>query len=179
MPSLDFDIKPLAQEEVGDFFFGRRRELDFLLNQITSSHGGKAFAISGRRGAGKSTLINKLITELKDRGNYLIVKVDVPKEFDEFFIVKRILRAVCEGATKEPKVQESNELLIDVCVKLNRLDCQITQKNEVGKEDAVIKAVKGSVNAVIANVGGDRSVEGREIEKTVREIHPIFRTLKR
>jgi AAA+ ATPase superfamily predicted ATPase len=179
MPSLDFNIKPLAQEEVGDFFFGRRRELDFLLNQITYSHGGKAFAISGRRGAGKSTLINKLITELKDRGKYLIVKVDVPKEFDEFFIVKRILRAVCEGATKEPKVQESNELLIDVCVKLNRLDYQTTQKNEVGKEDAVIKAVKGSVNAVIAKVGGDRSVENREIEKTVREIHLLDYDLER
>ncbi|KAF5434840.1 putative ATPase, AAA+ ATPase superfamily [Candidatus Methanophagaceae archaeon] len=95
MPSLDFNIKPLEQKEVGEFFFGREDELKFLLNQITNSHGGKAFAISGRRGAGKSTLINKLIKELKVKENYLIVKVDVPKEFDEFFILKRILRAVC------------------------------------------------------------------------------------
>ena len=169
MPSLDFNIKPLEQKEVGEFFFGRRSELDFLLNQITNSHGGKAFAISGRRGAGKSTLINKLIKELKDKENYLIVKVDVPKEFDEFFILKRILRAVCEGATKETKVQESNDLLIDVCVKLKRLDYQTTQVNEVGKEKAVIKAVKGSVNAVIAKVGGDRSVEDSKIEKQSRK----------
>ena len=180
MPSLDFNIKPLEQKEVDDFFFGRRSELEFLLNQITKSHGGKAFAISGRRGAGKSTLINKLINELKDKEeNYLIVKVDVPKEFDEFFILKRILRAVCEGATKETKVQESNDLLIDVCVKLKRLDYQTTQVNEVGKEKAVIKAVKGSVNAVIVKVGGDRSVEDSKIEKTIKEIQLLDYDLER
>lgn len=179
MPSLDFNIKPLEQKEVDDFFFGRRSELKFLLNQITKSHGGKAFAISGRRGSGKSTLINKLINELKDKKNYLIVKVDVPKEFDEFFILKRILRAVCVGATKEPKVQESRDLLIDVCVKLNRLDYQTTQVNEVDKENAVIKAVKGSVNAVIAQLGGNRSVEDREIEKTIDEIQLLDYDLER
>ncbi|KAF5434839.1 hypothetical protein C5S35_12930 [Candidatus Methanophagaceae archaeon] len=60
-------------------------------------------------------------------------------------------------------------MLIDVCVKLKRLDYQTTQVNEVGKEKAVIKAVKGSVNAVIAKVGGDRSVEDSKIEKQSRK----------
>jgi AAA+ ATPase superfamily predicted ATPase len=183
MPSTDFNIKPLSQDEVGDFFYGRRSELDFLLNQITKSKGGKAFAISGRRGSGKSTLINKLIKELKDKKeNYLIVKVDVPKEFDEFFLLKRILRAVCEEAKEEANVntvEKDKDLLIDVCVKLKRLDYQTTQINEVGKEKAVIKAVKGSVNAVIAKVGGDRSVEDSEIEKTIKEIQFLDYDLER
>jgi uncharacterized FAD-dependent dehydrogenase len=37
MPSLDFNIKPLEQKEVGDFFFGRRSELEFLLT-LTPHH---------------------------------------------------------------------------------------------------------------------------------------------
>lgn len=180
MPSADFNIKPLSQEEVGDFFYGREGELDFLLNQITKSKGGKAFAISGRRGSGKSTLINKLIKLLEEqKEKYLIVKVDVPKEFDEFFLLKRILRAVCEEATKEAIVQNDNDLLIEVVVKLIRLDYQTTQITEVDKEKAVIKAMKGSVNAFFAKVGVTLSVEEGKIEKTIGEIQLLDYDLER
>jgi len=180
MPSAEFNIKPLSQEEVGEFFYGREGELDFLLNQITKSKGGKAFAISGRRGSGKSTLINKLIKLLEEQEEKcLIVKVDVPKEFDEFFLLKRILRAVCEEATKEANVQKDNDLLIDVVVKLIRLDYQTTRINEVDKEKAVIKAMKGSVNALFAKVGVKLSVEEGKIEKTIGEIQLLDYDLER
>lgn len=161
MPSTDFNIKPLSPDEVGDFFYGREGdELEFLLNQITKSKGGKAFAISGRRGSGKSTLINKLINSIEgDKENYLIVKVEVPKEFDEIFLLKRILRKVCEKAVKEENVKKDDKLLIDILVKLIRLDYQTKHSQQVGNRTSFSGAIKGSLNKIIATLGVEISAE--------------------
>ena len=165
MSSTYFNIKPLSQDEVGDFFHGREGELNFLLNQITKSKGGKAFAISGRRGSGKSTLINKLINSIEgDKENYLIVKVDVPKEFDEIFLLKRILRKVCEKAVKEENVKKDDKLLIDILVKLIRLDYQTKHSQQVGNKTSFSGAIKGSLNKIIATLGVEISAE-RALEK--------------
>jgi energy-coupling factor transporter ATP-binding protein EcfA2 len=173
MSSTYFNIKPLSEEEVGNFFYLRggesdyslRRELDFLLNQITKSKGGKAFAISGTRGSGKSTLINKLIESVKeDKGNYLIVKVDVPKKFDESFLLKRILRKVCEAAVKDEDVKKNDELLIDILVKLMRLDYQTKHSQQVGNKTSFSGAIKGSLSKIIATLGVELNVQ-KALEK--------------
>jgi len=162
MSSTYFNIKPLSEEEVGNLFYVRggesdhslRRELEFLLNQITKSKGGKAFAISGTRGSGKSTLINMLIKSVKeDKENYLIVKVDVPKEFDESFLLKRILRKVCEAAIKDEDVKKNDELLIDILVKLMRLDYQTKHSQQVGDKTSFSGAIEGSLSKIIATLG--------------------------
>lgn len=173
MYSTYFNIKPLSEEEVGNFFYvrggesdhGLRRELEFLLNQITKSNGGKAFAISGTRGSGKSTLINKLIKSVKENpGNYLIVKVDVPKEFDESFILKRILRKVCEAAVRDEDVKKSDDLLIDILLKLMRLDYQTKHSQQVGNKTSFSGAIKGSLSNIIATLGIAFEVE-KALEK--------------
>jgi GTPase SAR1 family protein len=162
MSSTYFNIKPLSEEEVGNFFYLRggesdhslRRELEFLLNQITKSKGGKAFAISGTRGSGKSTLINRLIKSVKeDKENYLIVKVDVPKKFDESFLLKRILRKVCEAAVKDEDVKKNDELLIDILVKLMRLDYQTKHSQQVGDKTSFSGAIESSLSKIIATLG--------------------------
>jgi len=173
MSSTYFNIKPLSEEEVGNLFYVRggesdyslRRELDFLLNQITKSKGGKAFAISGTRGSGKSTLINKLIESVKeDKENYLIVKVDVPKEFDESFLLKRILRKVCEAAVRDEDVKRNDELLIDILVKLMRLDYQTKHSQQVGNKTSFSGAIKGSLSKIIATLGVEVNVQ-KALEK--------------
>ena len=173
MSSTYFNIKPLSEEEVGNFFYVRggesdyslRRELDFLLNQITKSKGGKAFAISGTRGSGKSTLINKLIESVKeDKENYLIVKVDVSKEFDESFLLKRILRKVCEAAVRDEAVKRNDELLIDILVKLMRLDYQTKHSQQVGNKTSFSGAIKASLSKIIATLGVEVNVQ-KALEK--------------
>ena len=182
MPSTYFNIKPLSlsQDEVGDFFYDREGdELDFLLNQITKSKGGKAFAISGRRGSGKSTLIHKLIKSLeKDKENYLIVKVDVPKEFDELFLLKRILRKVCETAIIDGRINKDDIMLGEVLAKLIHLDYQTARINEIGEEETVIKAIRGGVKAIV-EIGGDRSTVHNEIDKTINEMRFLEYDLER
>jgi DNA polymerase III delta prime subunit len=171
MPYVDFNIKPLSLEEVDEFFYGRKDELDFLLNQITKSKGGKAFAISGRRGSGKSTLITKLIKSLEeDKENYLIVKMDVPKEFDEIFLLKRILRKVCEKALKEENVKKHDELLIDILVKMMRLDYQTKHSQQVGNKTSFSGAIKGSLNKIIASLGVEITAQTALEKAKVSEI---------
>lgn len=130
---MGFNIKPLSNKELKDYFYGREDELNFLVTQITKSEGGKAFAISGSRGSGKSTLINKLKNSLINRKeNYLIVRVDVPKKFDELLLLKRILREVSNKAIEALRGKEKYENWRNrIAGKLTRLDFQATRSRQL------------------------------------------------
>lgn len=165
---MGFNIKPLSNKELKDYFYGREDELNFLVTQITKSEGGKAFAISGSRGSGKSTLINKLKDSLINRKeNYLIVRVDVPKKFDELLLLKRILREVSYKAIEVLKGK--NEGWRErMARKLIRLDYQTMQSRqfEAGKIDE--KTVKGGIDFYL-NIGKETTKSKVDIERTTYE----------
>ena len=167
---MSFNIKPLSgSDEIDKFFFAREDELAFLMNQICDSNGGKAFAISGRRGSGKSTLMNKLITSLDKRDEkYLIVKVEVPKEFDEILLLKRLLRKVCESVVS--LLPQKDPLLLEIIQKLIKLDFQTRYAQQIGDKNTLQTAIKARLTAIFTGLDVAASVEKSTTTEIIDEI---------
>ena len=91
-----FSIKELQnKDELDKLFVNRDTEIKQLINGLDSSEGGVVFGISGLRGSGKSTILNKTLEELKNKDS-LVFNIKASGTFSEVEFLEKILTDVCD-----------------------------------------------------------------------------------
>ena len=87
-----FSIKELSsKEELERLFVNREMELKQLVNGLDSSEGGVVYGISGKRGSGKSTVLNKALAEMRKCGS-LTLMVKTSGVYSEEDYLKKYLQ---------------------------------------------------------------------------------------
>jgi hypothetical protein len=169
-----FSIKELSsKEEIERLFVNRSMELRQLVNGLDSSNGGVVYGISGKRGSGKSTVLNKSLSEMRKRGNIALV-VRTSGNYSEEDYLKKILTDICDqldGNLSETLKKEVMRL------KANLLyDEKVTKGNT--SEASIRASIKASLLSFFGSEVGGELKEGvsDQIEKSLKPYSKVTLT---
>lgn len=162
-----FSIKELGTSaELKRLFVNREVESRQLQNTLSGSEGGVVYGISGIRGSGKSTVLNKALDEIRIRGG-LVFKVRASGTFSELDFLQKLLTDICDQIDIKKVSKKVKEELF-------RLKTNLLYNEKVGEEKSSDASIRASIKASLATlfgfeIGSDIK-EGvkRQIEKTLK-----------
>lgn len=171
--SNPFSIRELiSSDELERLFVDRDIEIRLLYNALTSSPGGVVYGISGIRGSGKSTVLNKVLEKVKETRNNLVVKIKASGYYEELDFLQKILTDVCDQV-------ETAELPLKVKEEIVRLKTNLLYSEKIEQAKASERAIKASIKANILSIlGGQVGSEDRKrIQKAVeRQLKPYTKS---
>jgi AAA+ ATPase superfamily predicted ATPase len=86
-----------SPEELEQLFVNRETEIKEIYNGLTSTNGGIVYGITGLRGSGKSSLLNKVLHEIEKRNKGLVLKIDASGKYRDIEFLESLLGGICEG----------------------------------------------------------------------------------
>jgi Cdc6-like AAA superfamily ATPase len=162
-----FSINSLTDpKELEKLFVDRETELKELLNGLESRSGKEVYGISGMRGSGKSTVLNKVLEEMK-KNKSIVFKVTASGTFTELDFLRKLLTDVCDqidlkGASKNLQ-REVVRLRTNLLYNEKRAE-------EGGSEASIRASIKASLPFIFgSDVGSEiKTVAKKQIEKTLK-----------
>lgn len=159
--SNPFSIRELSSpEELNQLFVDRNLEVRQLRNALMGSEGGIVYGISGLRGVGKSTVLNKVLEEVMKAEKNLVVKVKASGYYEELDFMKKILTDMCD----QIEVKEMPRNVKEEIVRL-KTNLLYTEKVEEGKASEGV--IRSSIKASIFSIFGTEV--GTEVSEKIRE----------
>lgn len=167
-----FSIKELNKsDELKKLFVNRQKELRLLRNTLTGSEGGIVYGISGIRGSGKSTVLNKALDEVKNK-NGLIVTVKASGTYTGLDFLQKLLNDICD----QVEIQKLPKNVVEEIIRL-RGNLLYNEKMTEGKgSDSSIRAsIKASIFSLFGSEVGSEIKE--KIEKSVaKQLKPYSKS---
>jgi hypothetical protein len=155
-----FSIKELSsQKELDNLFVDREDVLKQLVNGLDSSEGGVVYGISGIRGSGKSTALNKALEEMRRKGS-LTLKVSASGTYSEEEYLKKILTALCDQLEDKTFSDNLEKEII-------RIKANLLYDEKITKEKTVDASIRASIKASVLNFFG--SEVGSEVKESVSD----------
>ncbi|MCW4022922.1 MAG: ATP-binding protein [Candidatus Bathyarchaeota archaeon] len=163
-----FSIRELNKsEELQTLFVNRKREIRQLINTLTGSEGGVVYGINGMRGVGKSTVLNKILSEI-EKCNGLVIKVRSSGTYTELDFLSKLLTDICDQI-------EIREMPKDVKKELVRLKSNLLYNEKISKEKTDDASIRSSIKASFASLFGAEvgaEVKTQFSENIERELKP-------
>lgn len=167
-----FSIRELSSfDELQKLFVDREKEIRQLRNTFTGSEGGVVCGISGMRGSGKSTVLNKVLDEI-EKENGLVIKVKASGTYAELDFLHKILTDVCDQI-------ETQDLPKKVVEEIIRLKTNLLYTEKVAEGKGSEASIRASIKASIVSLfSSEISSEIKEkITKNVeRQIKPYSKS---
>ena len=155
-----FSIRELqSKEELNSLFVDREDEIRQLVNGLDSSEGGVVFGISGLRGSGKSSILNKTLEELKDRDS-LVFNIKASGNFSEVEFLEKVLTDICDQINVKKATANLKK-------EVARLKTNLFYNEKISEEKASEASVKASIKANFYSlIGAELGSEIKEGLKT-------------
>jgi AAA+ ATPase superfamily predicted ATPase len=136
-----------SPEELEQLFVNRETEIKEIYNGLTTTNGGIVYGITGLRGSGKSSLLNKVLYEIEKKGKGLVLKIDASGKYREIEFLESLLGGICEGLKyKNP----SNRLKAEIA----RIQSNLYFAPMISEMDASPKAYERTIASTIYDVFG-------------------------
>ncbi|MDH5266161.1 MAG: ATP-binding protein [Candidatus Bathyarchaeota archaeon] len=167
-----FSIRELSNsDELQKLFVDRKKEVKPLKNTFTGCEGGVVCGISGVRGCGKSTVLNKVLDEIKQE-NGLIIKVKASGTYAELDFLQKLLTDMCD----QIEIQDLPEKVVEEVIRL-KTNLLYTEKVAEGRgsEASIRASIKASILSFFSSEIGSEIKE--KITKNVeRQIKPYSKS---
>lgn len=144
-PVSIFKISSRKDEKKEEFFYGRKKELEEVLNSI--KEGKNLFLISGEAGIGKTSFFNKIAENLKNYKIYYFKGQEIFKEIP-YFSIKKQIKEIVEGENlnifeilKEKELEEFAFVLydfLDIEHNFKRVEIEENTKKAVLQKEILI-----------------------------------------
>jgi Cdc6-like AAA superfamily ATPase len=166
-----FSIRALTNpKELERLFVDRDMEIKQLLNALDGREGGVVYGISGMRGVGKSTVLNKVLEEMRKKDS-IVFKVMASGTFAELDFLQKLLTDVCD----QIDLKKASKNLKKEVVKLKANLLYNEKRAEKESSEASIRAsIKASFVSLFGSEIGSELKEGMEkqIETTLKPYSP-------
>jgi len=163
-----FSIRELrGSDELQKLFVDREKEIKLVRNTLTGSGGGVVYGISGTRGSGKSTVLNKVLSDVRAE-NGLIVKVKASGIFTELDFLRKLLTDICDQIEMERLPEE-------VTMEINRLKTNLLYNEKIAEGKANEASIRASIKAsflsfLSSEIGSEvKEKMERKIEKQLKQ----------
>lgn len=167
-----FNIRELRESsELQKLFVDRRDEVRQLKNTLTGSKGGITCGISGHRGSGKSTILNKVLDEIEQE-NGLVIIVKASGTYAELDFLQKLLTDIID------QIEQQN-LSRKVAEEIIRLKTNLLYTEKVAEGKTSEESIRASIKAsLLSFFGSEVGAETREkITKTIeRQIKPYSKS---
>lgn len=167
-----FSIRELiGSDELQKLFVDREKEVKPLRNTFTGSKGGVVCGISGIRGSGKSTVLNKVLDDIK-KENGSVVKVKASGTYAELDFLHKLLTDILDQI-------EMQDLPNEIVEEVVRLKTNLLYTEKVAEGKGSEASIRASIKASILSFLG--SEVGSEIKETItkkveRQIRPYSKS---